>query len=283
MLLASPQFSSFLDQMNPLSATNIAAFTGGSSSQQQQSVFTENVTVHRASIPAVRVQPPQQQMDFQVPTYIPPQHQFLNTYNPNKDINPNRPQPGVQDWPLAYTQAGVWGMGQPTVYTADIPEIIADANELAGKDIMDSDVFAPADGFRPGSFRPLRSEKEEPQYEPPSYDSNGQYIFNVFEDELEEVPQYLYEHMDIHAPLSAAPEKEVEQPKPEDVLPALGLEQLFGELERQFFPESPEPVDTSSVPDTTDSVPATCRDPELAKTLRSIETSYRKVGVLCGL
>lgn len=279
MLLASPQFASFLDQMNPLSAANITAFTAGAA--PQQNAMQENITVHRASVPHIQIQqaPPPVMHDFQVPTYIPPHQQFLNTYNPRKDVNPNR-QSGVEEWPLAYATPGSWG-GQPTVYTAEVPEIIADANELAGKDIMD-DLYAPADGFRPGSYKPvLKAEKEEAQPDfSNSYDSNGQYIYDVFEDELEAVPDYLYSHFDIHAPLSEKQEIEPE-PKAEDILPALGLESLFTTLESQFFPESPEPTDM----DTTVEQPATetCRDPELTKTLRSIETTYRRVGALCGL
>ncbi|KAK6346395.1 hypothetical protein TWF730_010721 [Orbilia blumenaviensis] len=279
MLLASPQFATFLDQMNPLSAANITAFTAGTAPQQNS--MQENITVHRASVPHIQIQQaPQVMHDFQVPTYIPPHQQFLNTYNPRKDVNPNR-QSGVEEWPLAYAAPGSWG-GQPTVYAAEVPEIIADANELAGKDIMD-DLYAPADGFRPGSYKPvLTAEKEEtrPDFSH-SYDSNGQYIYDVFEDELEAVPDYLYSHFEIHAPVSEKQETKAE-PKAEDILPALGLETLFTTLETQFFPESPEPTD---VMDTTVEQPATetCRDPELTKTLRSIETTYRRVGALCGL
>ncbi|KAF3926840.1 hypothetical protein ABW20_dc0102339 [Dactylellina cionopaga] len=279
MLLASPQFASFLDQMNPLSASNIAAFT--SNAGQQQNNISENITVHRASVPHIQIQQAAPVMhEFQVPSYIPPHQQFLNTYNPRKDVNPSRSQSGVEEWPLAYAATGSWGVGQSAVYTAEVPEIIVDANELAGKDIMD-DLYAPADGFRPGSFKPvLKDEKEEikPSFSD-SYDSNGQYIFNVFEDELETVPDYLYSHFDIHAPLSQKEETEAE-PKSEDVLPALGLETLFSTLESQFFSASPEPTDVEESPE-----PATehCRDPELAKTIRSIESTYRRVGAICGL
>ncbi|EPS43278.1 hypothetical protein H072_2778 [Dactylellina haptotyla CBS 200.50] len=283
MLLASPQFASFLDQMNPLSASNIAAFTA-SAVATQQNAMSDNITVHRASVPQIQIQQPAPVMhDFQVPTYIPPHQQFLNTYNPRKDVNPNsRPQAGVEEWPLAYPAPGSWGIGSSTVYAAEVPEIIADANELAGKGIMD-DLYAPADGFRPGSFKPvLKAEKEEstPDFSN-SYDNNGQYIFNVFEDELEEVPDYLYSHFDIHAPLSQKEEIEV-PPKADDVLPVLGLETLFTTLETQFFPESPEPTDVEQSP-LSQAATEHCRDPELAKTLRSIESTYRRVGALCGL
>jgi hypothetical protein len=288
MLLASPQFASFLDQMNPLSASNIAAFTANAAAPQQNSM-SDNITVHRASVPHIQIQQaapgipaPPVMHDFQVPTYIPPHQQFLNTYNPRKDANPNRSQPGVEEWPLAYPAPGSWGMGSSTVYAADIPEIIADANELAGKDIM-ADLYAPADGFRPGSFKPvLKDEKEEakPDFSN-SYDNNGQYIFDVFEDELEAVPDYLYSHFDIHAPLSQK-EEAVPEPKAEDVLPALGLETLFSTLEAQLFPELPEPTDVELAPAPETSVEH-CRDPELTKTLRSIESTYRRVGALCGL
>ncbi|KAF3130962.1 hypothetical protein TWF703_007956 [Orbilia oligospora] len=280
MLLASPQFASFLDQMNPLSAANMTAFAAGSAPQQNS--LQENITVHRASVPHIQIQqaPPPVMHDFQVPTYIPPHQQFLNTYNPRKDVNPNR-QSGVEEWPLAYAAPGSWG-GQPTVYTAEVPEIIADANELVGKDIMD-DLYAPADGFRPGSYKPtLKAEKEEAQPDfSNSYDSNGQYIFDVFEDELEAVPDYLYSHFDIHTPLSEKEEPKAE-PKAEEILPALGLEILFTTLESQFFPELPQNTEAE---DLTVEQPATetCRDPELTKTLRSIETTYHKVGALCGL
>ncbi|KAF3929492.1 hypothetical protein ABW19_dt0201071 [Dactylella cylindrospora] len=280
MLLASPQFASFLDQMNPLSAGNIAAFTAPSTAPQQNSM-SENITVHRASIPHVQIQQPAPVMhDFQVPSYIPPHQQFLNTYNPRKDVNPNRSQAGVEEWPLAYPAPGSWGMGPSTVYAAEVPEIIVDANELLGKD----DLYVPADGFRPGSFKPvLKDEKDEakPDFSN-SYDSNGQYIFDVFEDELEAVPDYLYSHFDIHAPLSQK-EEEVEPPRPEDVLPALGLENLFTTLEHQFFPVSPEPTDVLPESPVEQATTETCRDPELTKTLRSIESTYRSVGALCGL
>ncbi|KAK6539896.1 hypothetical protein TWF694_008733 [Orbilia ellipsospora] len=283
MLLASPQFASFLDQMNPLSASNIAAFTANAAAPQQNSM-SENITVHRAAVPHIQIQQaaPPVMHDFQVPSYIPPHQQFLNTYNPRKDINPNRSQSNVEEWPLAYASHGSWGVGSSTVYAAEVPEIIADANELAGKDIMD-DLYAPADGFRPGSFKPvLKDEKEEssPDFSN-SYDSNGQYIFDVFEDELEAVPDYLYSHFDIHAPLSQKEESEAE-PKAEDVLPALGLETLFSTLESQFFPASPEPTDAAES-QVQQATVEHCRDPELTKTLRSIETTYRRVGALCGL
>jgi hypothetical protein len=280
MLLASPQFSSFLDQMNPLSANNITAFTASNSTSQQNAM--ENVTVHRASIPQVQLQQPAPVMhEFQVPTYIPPHQQFLNTYNSRKDVNPTRSQNGVEEWPLAYSGPGPWGMGPSPVYTAEVPEIIVDANELACKDIMDSDIFAPADGFRPGSFQPLKAEKEHDFSN--SYDSNGQYIYEVFEDELETVPDYLYSHFDIHAPLSQKEESEVEPPKAEDVLPALGLEQLFTDIETQFLHDSFEPTDVSPESPVEQSPTENCHDPELAKTIRSIESTYRRVGALCGL
>jgi len=280
MLLASPQFASFLDQMNPLSASNIAALTVNAA---PQSAMSDNITVHRASIPHIQIQQPASVMhEFQVPTYIPPHQQFLNTYNPRKDINPNRSQTGVEEWPLAYPAPGSWGMGSSTVYAADVPEIILDANELAGKDIMD-DLYAPADGFRPGSFRPvLKDEKEDskPDFSN-SYDSNGQYIYDVFEDELETVPDYLYNHFDIHAPLSQKEEPQSE-PKVEDILPGLGLENLFTTLEAQFFAESPEPTDATET--SPEQAPVEhCYDPQLTKTLRSIESTYRRIGALCGI
>ncbi|KAK6353158.1 hypothetical protein TWF696_005146 [Orbilia brochopaga] len=281
MLLASPQFASFLDQMNPLAASNIAAFTANA---PQQNAMSENITVHRASVPHVQLQQgPPVMHDFQVPTYLPPHQQFLNTYNPRKDVNPNRSQAGVEEWPLAYSAPGSWGMGpSSTVYTAEVPEIIADVNELAGKDIMD-ELYIPADGFRPGSFKPtLKAEKETESDLSTSYDSNGQYIYDVFEDELEVVPDFLYGHFDIHAPLSQKEESQVEEPKAEDVLPALGLESLFNTLENQFFTASPESVDNMDV-SVEQSTVEHCRDPELTKTLRSIESSYRKIGAICGL
>jgi bZIP-type transcription factor MBZ1 len=258
MLLASPQFSSFLDQMNPLSTGNLSSFTSNSN----QPAMQDNITVHRASIPQVQIhQAPPQVMDFQV----------------HKDVNPARSQQGVEDWPLAYASSGSWGVGSSAVYAAEIPEIIVDANELVGKNIIDSDIFAPADGFRPGSFKPLASEKEELDYSN-SYDSNGQFIYDVFEDELEDVPDYLYSHMSVHAPLSA--EKAVEESTPEDALPALGLQQLFSDIENNFFPASSEPTES---PSALASVPVNCHDSELARTLKSIETTYKKIGALCGL
>lgn len=281
MLLASPQFASFLDQMNPLAASNIAAFTAGA---PQQNAMSENITVHRASVPHIQLQQaPPVMHDFQVPTYLPPHQQFLNTYNPRKDVNPNRSQANVEEWPLAYSTSGSWGMGpSSTVYTAEVPEMIADINELAGKDIMD-ELYTPADGFRPGSFKPIQAEKEaEPDFSN-SYDNNGQYIFEVFEDELEAVPDFLYDHFDIHAPLSQKEENQVEEPKAEDVLPALGLETLFSTLETQFFAATPEPMDSMDVSPVEHSTVEHCHDPELAKTLRSIESTYRKVGAICGL
>jgi len=280
MLLASPQFSSFLDQMNPLSANNITAFAAPNS-QPQQNAVSENVTVHRASVPHIQLQQSAPVMhDFQVPAYIPPHQQFLNTYNPRKDANPNRSQAGVEEWPLAYNATGSWGIGSSTVYSAEVPEIIVDVAELAGKD----DLYVPADGFRPGSYKPvLQSEKEEekPDFSH-SYDSNGQFIFDVFEDELEDVPDYLYNHFDIHAPLSQKEESNVELLKAEDVLPALGLDQLFSTLENQFFSVSPEPTD-NMLESPEQPAAENCRDPELTKTIRSIESTYRSVGTLCGL
>ncbi|KAF3926181.1 hypothetical protein ABW21_db0205481 [Orbilia brochopaga] len=279
MLLASPQFASFLDQMNPLAASNIAAFAANA---PQQNAMSENITVHRASVPHVQLQQaPPVMHDFQVPTYLPPHQQFLNTYNPRKDVNPNRSQAGVEEWPLAYPASGSWGMGpSSTVYAAEVPEIIVDVHELAGKDIMD-ELYVPADGFRPGSFKPKAEKETEPDFSN-SYDSHGQYIYDVFEDELEVVPDFLYSHFDIHTPLSQKEEPQAEEPKAEDVLPALGLESLFSSLETQFFATSPEPVDSMDVSSEQSTVEH-CHDSELTKTLRSIESSYRKIGAICGL
>jgi len=182
----------------------------------------------------------------------------------------------VEDWPLAYPGPGAWGVGPATVFAAELPTDVVDATLLAGKSMFETGV---ADGFRPGSFT-IPNEKEEANLDFSNcYDKNGQYIFNVFEDELEEVPDYLYDYMDVHAPLSQEKEETV-PPKAEDVLPTLGLTKLFSQLENMIS----EPADSSetiSTPSKTSSL--ACRSPELARTLEAVEHAYRRIGVYCGV
>lgn len=285
MLLASPQFSQFLDQLHPLTAatttttTTTAATNSNTANVSSNNVQQDNISVHRATIPEIQVSE-QDMVDFIVPSYLPPTQQY-SSFNPRKDTNPNQLQ-SVDEWPLAYqgSSTGTWGNGSQMVFAAEIIPQDINVEALLEKD---EDWMCPADGFRPGFSSGILSEKEDVQMDySDSYDSNGQYIFTVFEDELEDVPEHLYDHFQIHEPVTA--EKEVE-PTPDfkSVIPTLGLEKLFAQLEERFT----QNTDDESAKETEEekarvSTPETCKDSELSKALRTLETTYKRVGLYCG-
>jgi len=266
LLLASPQFSAFLDQLHPATANNglnLAAMAGVPSS------VNDNVSVHRVAVPEIQYQAPIN--DFQIPTHIP--NNYMPVYNRSKDINPNQVQ-GVEDWPLADPMGNFGAFA----YNAELPVDLVDATELAGKSMFDA--LAPCDGFRPDFCASIPNEKESAEADySNSYDNNGQYIFDVYEDELEDVPDYLYDHFQIHAPLGEEKETTL-LPKAEDVLPKLGLTKLFAELE-QKFDEQQQAVVTS--PEAVETPSQICRPTDLHRTLEAIESTYRRIGVYCSM
>lgn len=266
LLLASPQFSAFLDQLHPATANNglnLAAMSTLPSS------VNDNVSVHRVAVPEIRYQAPVN--DFQVPTQI--LNNYMPVYNRNKDINPNQVQ-DVEDWPLVDNMVN---FGGAYAFNAEILTDLVDATELAGKSMFDA---LSCDGFRPDFNASIPNEKESAEADySNSYDSNGQFIFDVYEDELEEVPDYLYDHFQIHAPIGEEKEKPA-LPKAEDVLPKLGLTKLFVELEQKFDQQQ----ETIATPPEVIEAPAqTCRPTDLHRTLEAIESIYRRIGVYCSM
>jgi len=272
LLLASPQFSAFLDQLHPATANNGLNLAAMSALPSSSSSVNDNVSVHRVAVPEIQYQAPIN--DFQIPTHIP--NNYMPVYNRNKDINPNQVQ-GIEDWPLADQMTNNF-VGGAYAFNAEIPTDLVDATELAGKSMFDA--LAPCDGFRPDFCASVPNEKESAELDySNSYDNNGQYIFDVYEDELEDVPDYLYDHFQIHAPIGEEKET-VPLPKAEDVLPKLGLTKLFAELE-QKFDEQQQSVVTS--PEAAEAPSQTCRPTDLHRTLEAIESTYRRIGVYCSM